>query len=852
MDYTLKIKKKSSSVYSTADLFNDVSIGFQLDFYNADNIDKIKVPVSTSLSLPMTEGNVSIIDYDPTSDIYNNIPEEAYDFELYLNANKVLEGNMYIESYSFNNNTPVIDVRLIDRLQEIFDKARQSTLKSLYSDLSLTQSLDVFLSTKEGAVGQEPTRSDIILPYVDLCNDVEKFNYAARQFLQWGFDKDKVGLIPALNVPAFIDRFFSAAGVGVTSRFLELGSYGTSIDNNIPNDMYMLLPTKIVAGSRTRTRGFYLNNGPGDLFRSQYTADAKANISSAREVESFESANLSYGWNYNPTDYTEPIDNGYGLDYKTNDRNKGDALTNAYFGSHMSYTSVPVDVDIFTQNDRYLSTGNYVQFGMPMIRVSANNYAIVNDIFPASSTAKVVLVATLWVDGSPTETYRMQNLDGTIKELDISDATTVGVTGLMTPYRVSINNQWGYIDGSAIDYTFNLRFDHTDIGGFKWEHKEFEIMAGSTYAVSIGFEILEGEIDVEYVSSWTQTGTHGGGLPEGQASTYGTKTVSDEDVVKGIFMVNASTPSFISELYLALRSTGPLNPYFLDDDVNISWSFDDIDLSPFEITKEVLSRFNLSAVYNQEDNTVIIDRFTDFRDSNVKNIEDKLDDREEFKIEIVNKIAKSIEISTSANSLYYDNFGYGKELINKAGSDDLKFSLSSRAYNKSLCGGETYVEIPHGFNEFEIGFTLNEFTSHKDIGIVFGYIDKPQYKTRLRRGRFISKLDYKGLIYDIIEEHAFPRFVGEKTGTMPLYYYNKLGVSTDLYAFFKGNDNVLFYSRPKINFKALLEEDYAFDIKNNYSLVSIPHVKNSTLVIKSVDGSIFDGGIYADIEAIIL
>lgn len=854
MDYKLNVKKKSSSNYSVVDLFPDASIDFSLDFYDSDNIDKIKVPVSVNISLPMTENNVSVIDYDPSSSQYNTIPTNPFDFELYMGTVKVLIGNLYVESYSYNNVIPVIEIRLVDRLQEIFSNAKELSFEDVYDNVSSLISFDTFLSQYSTTLNTTPLKNDIILPYLDMCNDKQKFGYAARQFLQFGYDENKTGLIPAFKVQSFVNRFFSKAGVGVNSRFFELGSYGNSLANNEPEDMYMVLPTKIDAGSRTRTRGFSLNNGPYDLFRSQYTADANASISTAKEVDNYESTNQSYGWNWNNTTYSNPTDTGYGLSYRGPDKNEGDALTNAYFGSHMSYNSTTIPEDLFTGNSRSLTTGNYVGFGLPMIRVSANNYAMVSDIYSSTSTAKVTLVATLWVDGSPEQTYRMCNTDGTVKELDVSSATITQPYGGLTAYRASINNQWGYIDttSSTTDFTSIMRWDHSDIGQFMWEQKEHPIIAGSTYAVSIGFEVLEGTIDVQYVSSWSNSGTHGGGLPLGIPNTYGTKSVSDEDMIKGIFSINSSNNLFVSELYLALKSTGSHNPYFEDDDVNISWSLDNIELTPFNVMKQIMLRFNLSAVYNQDDDTIIIDRFQDFRDTNTLSLEDKVDDADQVQVNVVSDLAKSITISTNKKDLYYDTFGYGEEILNQAGSQELKFSLESRFYNNSLCGDETYLDIPNGLNEYEYGFTINEFTSHKDIGIVFGYIDSAQYSTRLRRGRFVSKGDYLGLIYDVIRTHTFPRFVGSKSGTMPLYHYDENGDPTDLYTFFKGNDNILYQNNPTVNFNALLDKEYAFNIKDNYSVVSIPQVNGKDLIIKSVNGKMYDQGIYAEIEAIIL
>ena len=287
----------------------------------------------------------------------------------------------------------------------------------------------------------------------------------------------------------------------------------------------------------------------------------------------------------------------------------------------MTYNARPLADDLLG-GSRTLTSGSYVQFEMPMVQVAENNYAMVKDIYPSTSTAKVNIVATLWVDGSPAETFRMHNLDDTIKELNISDATIVERDTQLSPYRASVGTSWKGIDpvGDAPDFSFDwaMRFDDTEIGTFKWEQKDYKIVAGSTYAVSLGFDILGGQIDVQYVSSWTM-GTGNLAIP----ASYATKSIDDDEVIKGLIVED---PNNIGELYLAFTANGEHNPYFMDDDVNIYWMMDNITYTPIEVAKEVIKRFNLSAVYDQDTNKVLIDRLTDIRDSNVDDIQDSLDD----------------------------------------------------------------------------------------------------------------------------------------------------------------------------------------------------------------------------------
>ena len=163
------------------------------------------------------------------------------------------------------------------------------------------------------------------------------------------------------------------------------------------------------------------------------------------------------------------------------------------------------------------------------------------------------------------------------------------------------------------------------------------------------------------------------------------------------------------------------------------------------------------------------------------------------------------------------------------------------------------IVVPEGFDQYEIGLTTNDFTPVTDIGITFGYLDRPNYKTNLKRGKFIDKNEFKGIIYDTYDAHTFDgRFVSTRTSSIKLNHFDNVGNQTDLYDFFVGNDNVVFYGKPKIRFKALFDKDYAYDIKNNYSVVTLPQVHSNGIIIKSVNGELYDGGVYSDIEGIIL
>jgi hypothetical protein len=844
MNYRIEIKKKGNLNFQILDIFEATTLKFDLDFYDAEQIDKIKVPISIDLTLPMTDNNISVIEYDPSSATINTLPVDPFDIKVYSNGVLVLEGDMYVESYSYNNLTPVIDVRIVDKIQEIFRQANNVVMSELYSDYNTNLDFDVFLATNAGSIDTMPTMESVMYPYVDFANDINKFNYEARQFIQFGYDKQKAGLPPVFKVSDFIERYFNEVNINVISRFFRVGNYSSPISGIDPDYLYMLTPARLKGSTRTRIREFTLREGNYNKFFSIFTRDSSATQTNVR------SSNFGLGttedttgsWNWHITD-TNAKQTDYGIERQNSIPNDQLNLTRAYFGSNESYTSVP--------NNTVRQIPNYIQLELEMIQLATGNYWAIKNIDIANSNAKFVVKAILWVDGYPRESFRMCNSNGSVKELDISSATNIN-PGSSSSIEVSNGTSFDIPDQNLTSLNDALRWNSAAVGDYIWEQKEFEVEAGSAYSYSIEFELISGEIRYEYVNSW-QYAPSGDPYPDTTAFVTG----GSEMFVKMTFAESVgSNASQVGALYLELNSVNnTFNPYFGDDQVNLYFSLRefDNDIKPSALLKSIVSRYNLSVVYDQKSNSIIIDRLPDIRSQNsVVDISSALDDNQDITVEVVRKIAKSIEIEGPQN-LFFDNFGYGSVDLNSAGSDELKFDLNSGFYNTSLCGDELFEEIPEGFNQYEIGLTLNSFTSADDIPLTFMYLDKPLFRTNVKRARFIDKDDYKNLIYDTLRSHIFiARARTERPNSMKLYYFDQSGNTTDLYNFFVGNDNIQFYAKPTISFTALMEEDYIYDIKNKYSVINMPLTGGKDIVIKSVSGELYEGGIYSTIEGIIL
>lgn len=838
MDYLIKAKAKSSSTFVDLDIFEDTSVTIDLDFYDVDNIDKVKVPVYISLSLPLTDNNTSVIGYDPRSSTLTTVPTEPLDVEVYGNGTKLIEGNMHVESYSFNNLTPVIEVRIVDKVQEVFSTLSGDVLASMYSDLNTTYDFDVFMATKEGVIGTSPTMDDVMMPYVDLCNDLEKFGYAARQFTQFGYQRNKTGFLPAFKVKSFVSRLFNEANVSVNSRFFELGTFSSSIAGHDPDSLYMLLPTSLKSRNKFSTgRYMYLFEGPYNIYADQYTGDADENNSPAMERSGIWPDETDFSWNYAPS--TSKLDDGYSLSNRTNQPNDTDNLTRAFVGPHMSYAALPDAVG------QTMAANTYIDNEIHMIRLDNDKFGIVHDIDVANSTAVFNIVAIIWKDGYPTYSLRMMNNNNTPKNLSIANATIIttnnfnaGLSG-----RVSTTNQY-YPLSNQDERDAVIRFDASDIGTFIWEQKEIELESGSSYSISMQFELVSGQLRCEYGTDYVLDFNN-----YAYVDQTSFKSVSNDDIVKAVIREDGSV---ISPLKVYFKDSQDFNPHFNNDDVNIYWSLYDLDINAMDILKVILGRFNLSVVYDQNTSSFMIDRLGDIRSNNqTVDISDNVDDLEPITIDVVTKVAKSIEIK-GKDGLFYDTFGYGKVDLDPAGSDELSFDTGSRFYNRSLCGEEVQTEVPDGYNKLEVGYTENIFTSYNDIGIVFGYIDTPQYTTNLKRPRFTERNGIRAIIYETFRTQVFPRFVGTKTGALPLYYFDENGDTTSMYNFFVDNDNIKFYSRPKISFTALFDKEYAFNIKDNYAEATLGIINGNTIIIKSVNGTIYDQGIYGEVQGIIL
>ena len=83
MDFKLEISRDNSTYYKV-DLFPDSELNYDVDFYDNLEIDKIKLPFSSAIKIPLSDNNKlsTRFNYDPLTDQKSAYPKEDFYFKL--------------------------------------------------------------------------------------------------------------------------------------------------------------------------------------------------------------------------------------------------------------------------------------------------------------------------------------------------------------------------------------------------------------------------------------------------------------------------------------------------------------------------------------------------------------------------------------------------------------------------------------------------------------------------------------------------------------------------------------------------------------------------------------------------
>ena len=287
MVFKLEISTDNSNFYSV-DLFPNQQLDYDVDFYDTLEVNKIKLPFSSKMKIPLTALNkgASRFNYDPIVDLKADFPKDDFFFKItvFRSTNVVIEGVLNVLSFEYLSDEPYIEVELKDYVNKYISDLKDTSIADLYdsydtswrtdnynpsSPLTMSDFFDPVADGGErGTINQNPDSTrPIIFPYIDFCNDVEgKFGYGARQFTEYGVGMNRAGIVPVFSVKNFlraIGDWLTAEGfeTRVDSKLFALNytEYNESFE---AEKLQMLLPCKLEADKDTNTRTFHLNQAP--------------------------------------------------------------------------------------------------------------------------------------------------------------------------------------------------------------------------------------------------------------------------------------------------------------------------------------------------------------------------------------------------------------------------------------------------------------------------------------------------------------------------------------------------------------------------------------------------------------
>ncbi len=913
MDFKLEISRdNSANSYKTVDLFPQQQLEYDLDFYDSVDIDKVKLPFYTKLKVPITDNNKASnrFDFDPYTSLAADFPRDSFYFKVSVSANPVVEisGMLDVISFEYNSSEPYIELELKDYLSKYITefKNKGTGLGSVYTDsyYSDRQTMANFLSTEEGTIGVNPDPTEAIsFPYVDFCNDVDgKFGYAARHFLEYGPGMIRGGFTPAFSVPRFLSLIADFISDDVNfplradSKLFEIGAYAgsTGIVDFQPEKLHLVAPARILAKQDINTREFTVYQAPswsGDnesleycedleqnpkLIHTSYFGDTETAGNYGTDAEGQPTYSIATWGSEKKMDFYPSVDSS-GFD---NDGIRGFFVPKVSFNAAISSPSAQVNL-------------NRLKFEIPVI--GEDKLVADIDLSSPNSTMTWKVYVGIYRDGLIVkEIPLLDSVGGNDIVLSIEDiaAKLQGPSNKGDAYPLPDffycgipRDDIGALIGNNATWSDTLEFDQT-VAYFP-SGEELFVDSGSQYSVNYFARPFDGELEVVYIDGYviqqfnTNPGPGPGGIqfPRYVESSRTQGTFKTSDIRKAI----TSLESF-SELNIRFIANADFLPYKTTDEISIQDSINDsCSLTAYEIFTGILKRFDCGMFYEYDSvaakHVLRIDPLSLIR-SGSQDVNQYVDDLKSVKITNSGDKVKSLEITNQDYGLYFDDFnndditiGSTLQDINTNGIAELKIDLKSSIYYKSVCGEELDVDSfsnVGAFSENHLGVTSNLFTQYKDIGFRFAYIDKPLYKTNLLTQHAVlegfrtdDKMKTESQIIQVNQTLSINNTInGQYIFNGRLFNYNTAGwnlmfededanVTQSYTEIFEVSEKILQSESPLIEFDMVVPVSNLSDLNFFLQSLTATRFTSNNILIKSVNGDVYDDYAYLTIEGLL-
>ena len=907
MDFKLEISTDNTTFYSV-DLFPDSELEYSVDFYDNLDVDSVKLPFFTTLKIPLTDLNKTAnrFGYDPFTSDKDDFPKGDYFFKLttFGTTNTVIRGMLNVTSIEYNSNEPYIDVKMIDFISKFINDLKDVSLSTLYNSTNAAyktyynadNTFDTFKDTvatggEAGTLNTNPSYTrPIIFPYIDFCGDLDKFGYGARQFTEYGAGMDRTGFVPVFSVKLFLEylgRYLTDSGFETR---IDSSLFGLNITEAIPDfeaeKLHMLIPSKLQAKQTVNTREFEINQMPycagvnedmftefkrddptvGKLMVTDYyhSSETHGNYNGLTDPTAVSGFNTSYG---------KHIRRGY----YPSDPNDPNPLVSAsvfagergFFAPHMSFNAA-----ITFDSGSLSATIDDLTLDIPLIQ----DDKMVQSIDPSASTMKFNMFLGVYENGFPVKKIRLEDVNGDPIEIDASDATAIqGGSEKTNQNQNQGHHFWDDIDKTryvilnpsnpdlATGYTDALQWSQ-EITVYIPSGEELLINGESRYSTNYFLEPVSGTLSVTRVTAVTVHDQH-----VVHANSIVTADTGGDAIRKAITGTND-----YDNLNLTFKANQDYNLYFVNDIYNIKSSLENTaTLKPFDILLAICKRFNCGLFYEFDsvtsENILRVDPIKYAR-SGTENINQYIDDLKSVKLLIGGDKFKNITINNKEFGHFYDKenqdgltTGSTTQEINPEGISDLIVNLKSGVFYRSIAGDLLDRQVSEnvnsgGVSSTEIAFTNNVFTKHQDIGLKFAYVDKPIFPTKIKKpfsitrtlGRSKLQTETQRIYKHSYTPHVFNgRLFNKNTQNWDLLAEDTSGNTTDYYDFYVDDEKIKHSDSPSIEFDMVIPTSELADLEFLLKEFTASRITPDTIVIKSVEGEVYEDNAYLTVKGIL-
>ena len=899
MNYKLLLSTDNTS-FTEIDLFPVHSLSYDAEFYDDKNVTDIKIPFYTDIKIPLTNGNIQFLGYNPISNDASLYPKEDYYYKvvIYNSSKTELAGIARVQAIEYNSDGPYAQLELKDFLSLFLSNIKGIGIGDILTSTSHTtrKTINDFFKTtansgEAGTINVLPDTTRIVnFPFIDFCNDVQRFNYEIRQFTEYGAGFDRAGIVPTISVQQYlkqIGQYLSSPtfSVKVKSKLFAINET-EAIPDFEAEKLQLLIPSRLLCKKDTNPREFLLS-------QHSFWSGTNEDLTGYKDLNNLDKhvATLYFGdketsGNYNLTD--DVSYQKYGVknqsdkieDYTdspsliSNDDNLG------WFSPHMSFKS-RIFYKTHPTLDRYRPTGT-IKLDIPVI----DEDKLIYNIDTTQSDAKFNLCIGIYEDGYLKKKMLLRNSDGTPIVLDASNATAVaGSSDKYTQTKPHFKRKAFDAANGTTESTVYFNANTHPVSGrldaLEWGNVDaylppldetlLDIYGESRYSTNYFLEPVSGSLRVSYANSFELIfGTF--------TLIWAVDGITSETVEATKIRKSISYIQGFSYFDLLLKANEDFVPYFPDDEYIIKDSLNNsTELSPIDLLKAIAKRFGCGLFY-EFDGTDHIIRIDPLHILRTQGSELDIDDLKSIKISQPSDIIKNFSIKNKSYNSFYDEVSEGivrgdtTREINSNGVSDLELELDSSVYYNAITGEQFFEEeninLELGIvNKFEYGLTDNVFGTTNQIGVRFAYINPPAYQTAIKVPYTIEQSLRPNLtteterIYRTM--YSFPSYTEEDNHVFNgrLTHINSAGFNllaedesslpTDYYDLISSTEQIRSKGSVSIELSAVFSTESVSDVSFMLEKKRLSLANNQNILIKSVSGEVYENYTYLDIKGLI-